>query len=59
MSRLRFDLPDALWQDRREMGGAFIRSALSLQVTALPHEGFEVGEAVWLEVDPRQMAHLR
>jgi ABC-type Fe3+/spermidine/putrescine transport system ATPase subunit len=34
-------------------------SALSLRVTARPHEVFEVGEAVWLELDPRQMAHLR
>jgi iron(III) transport system ATP-binding protein len=34
-------------------------SALSLRVTARPHEVFEVGESVWLELDPRQMAHLR
>ena len=34
-------------------------SALSLRVTARPHEVFEVGEAVWLKVDPRQMSHLR
>jgi len=25
-SRFLFDLPDALWQNRREMGGAFIRA---------------------------------
>jgi iron(III) transport system ATP-binding protein len=34
-------------------------SALTLRVTARPHEVFEVGAAVWLEVDPQQMAHLR
>jgi ABC-type Fe3+/spermidine/putrescine transport system ATPase subunit len=34
-------------------------SALSLRVTARPHEVFEMGESVWLELDPRQMAHLR
>jgi len=34
-------------------------SALSLRVTAPPHEVFEVGETVWLELDPRQMAHIR
>ncbi len=33
-------------------------SALSLRVTARPHEVFEVDEAVWLELDPRQLAHI-
>jgi iron(III) transport system ATP-binding protein len=33
-------------------------SALSLRVTARPHEIFEVDEKVWLELDPRQMAAL-
>jgi hypothetical protein len=27
-------------------------------VTARPHEVFEVDAAVWLEVDPRQMAFI-
>ena len=31
-------------------------SALTLQVTARPHEVFEVNEKVWLEIDARQMA---
>ena len=34
-------------------------SGLQLRVTARPHEVFEVGETVWLEVDPRQMAHIQ
>ncbi len=34
-------------------------SGLTLRVTARPHEVFEVDEAVWLELDPAQMAHLR
>jgi ABC-type Fe3+/spermidine/putrescine transport system ATPase subunit len=33
-------------------------SALQLRVTARPHEVFEVNEAVWLEIDARQLAHL-
>jgi iron(III) transport system ATP-binding protein len=33
-------------------------SALSLRVTARPHEVFEVDEKVWLELDPGQMAAL-
>jgi len=33
-------------------------SALSLRVTARPHEVFELDEKVWLELDPRQMALL-
>jgi iron(III) transport system ATP-binding protein len=33
-------------------------SALQLRVTARPHEVFEVDEAVWLELDPGQMAHI-
>jgi ABC-type Fe3+/spermidine/putrescine transport system ATPase subunit len=33
-------------------------SAIQLRVTARPHEVFEVDEDVWLEVDPRQMAHI-
>ena len=24
----------------------------------IPHEVFEVNEAVWLELDPRQMSHI-
>jgi len=32
--------------------------ALVLRVTARPHEVFEVDEAVWLEIDPRQMAAI-
>jgi len=35
-----------------------VESALQLRVTARPHEVFEVNEPVWLEVDPRQMAHI-
>ena len=31
---------------------------LSLRVTARPHEVFEVGAAVWLELDPGQLAHI-
>ena len=31
---------------------------LRLRVTARPHEVFEVGDAVWLEVDPGQLAHI-
>ncbi|MEK7715157.1 MAG: ABC transporter ATP-binding protein [candidate division NC10 bacterium] len=34
-------------------------SALALRVTARPHEVFEMNEHVWLELDPRQMAHIR
>lgn len=34
-------------------------SELTLRVTARPHEVFEMNEAVWLELDPRQMAHIR
>jgi iron(III) transport system ATP-binding protein len=34
-------------------------STIQLRVTARPHEVFEVGEDVWLEVDPQQMAHIR
>ena len=34
-------------------------SALALRVTARPHEVFEMHEQVWLELDPRQMAHIR
>jgi len=34
-------------------------SALALRVTARPHEVFEADARVWLEVDPRQMAHIR
>jgi iron(III) transport system ATP-binding protein len=33
--------------------------ALTLRVTARPHEVFEVDEKVWLELDPRQMARLQ
>ena len=33
-------------------------SALTLRVTARPHEVFEVDEKVWLEVDARQMAPI-
>ena len=33
-------------------------SALQLRVTARPHEVFAVDEPVWLELDPRQMAHI-
>ena len=33
-------------------------SALSLRVTARPHEVFEVDEDVWLELDPQQMSHI-
>jgi iron(III) transport system ATP-binding protein len=33
-------------------------SALSLRVTARPHEIFEVAEKVWLEIDARQMAPI-
>ena len=33
-------------------------SALSLRVTARPHEVFEVGARVWLELDPAQMAPI-
>ncbi len=33
-------------------------SALSLRVTARPQEVFEVNAKVWLELDPRQMAHI-
>ncbi|HEV8617664.1 MAG TPA: ABC transporter ATP-binding protein [Methylomirabilota bacterium] len=33
-------------------------SALQLRVTARPHEVFEVNEAVWLEIDARQLARL-
>ena len=32
--------------------------ALTLRVTARPHEVFEVDEKVWLELDPRQMAAI-
>ena len=31
---------------------------LRLRVTARPHEVFEVGDAVWLELDPGQLAHI-
>ena len=34
-------------------------SALALRVTARPHEVFQMDEPVWLELDPRQMAHIR
>jgi iron(III) transport system ATP-binding protein len=33
-------------------------SALSLRVTARPHEVFEVGGRVWLDIDPGQMAAI-
>ena len=33
-------------------------SALTLRVTARPHEVFQVDEEVWLELDPRQLAHI-
>jgi iron(III) transport system ATP-binding protein len=33
-------------------------SALALRVTARPQEVFQMDEAVWLELDPRQMAHI-
>ena len=33
-------------------------SALELRVTARPHEIFEVNEAVWLELDPGQLAQI-
>ena len=33
-------------------------SALELRVTARPHEVFEVNEAVWLELDPGQLAQI-
>ncbi len=33
-------------------------SGIQLRVTARPHEVFEVNEDVWLEVDPKQMAHI-
>jgi ABC-type Fe3+/spermidine/putrescine transport system ATPase subunit len=33
-------------------------SALTLRVTARPHEVFEVNEKVWLEIDARQMAPI-
>ena len=33
-------------------------SALSLRVTARPHEVFEVGAKVWLELDPPQLAPI-
>jgi len=36
-----------------------IGSELQLRVTARPHEVFEVNEAVWLELDPGQLAHIR
>jgi len=31
---------------------------LLLRVTARPHEVFEVNDAVWLELDPGQLAHI-
>jgi iron(III) transport system ATP-binding protein len=31
---------------------------LRLRVTARPHEVFEVGDTVWLELDPGQLAHI-
>ncbi|HKI99517.1 MAG TPA: ABC transporter ATP-binding protein [bacterium] len=34
-------------------------SALSLRVTARPHEVFKLDEEVWLELDPHQMSHIR
>ncbi len=34
-------------------------SGLQLRVTARPHEVFEVDEEVWLEVDPKQLAHIQ
>ena len=34
-------------------------SAVTLRVTARPQEVFEVDEAVWLELDPTQMAHIQ
>jgi iron(III) transport system ATP-binding protein len=34
-------------------------SALSLRVTARPQEVFQMEQEVWLELDPRQMAHIR
>lgn len=34
-------------------------SGIQLRVTARPHEVFEVSEEVWLEVDPKQMAHIQ
>jgi len=33
-------------------------SGLALRVTARPHEVFEVGEEVWLTLDPGQMSHV-
>jgi ABC-type Fe3+/spermidine/putrescine transport system ATPase subunit len=33
-------------------------SALTLRVTARPHEVFDVNEKVWLEIDARQMAPI-
>ena len=33
-----------------------VDSTLRLKVTALPFQVFEVGQAVWLEFDPSQMA---
>jgi ABC-type Fe3+/spermidine/putrescine transport system ATPase subunit len=33
-------------------------SALLLRVTARPHEVFDVNETVWLELDPKQLAHI-
>ena len=33
-------------------------SDLRLKVAALPFQVFDVGEAVWLEFDPRQMAPI-
>ncbi len=33
-------------------------SSLRLKVAALPFQAFEVGETVWLEFDPQQMAPI-
>ena len=45
VSRLRFDLPDALWQDRRERRGAFIRAVPRPEPEpgrAMTENGFDV-----------------
>ena len=34
-------------------------SAVTLRVTARPQDVFEVDEAVWLALDPTQMAHIQ
>jgi iron(III) transport system ATP-binding protein len=35
-----------------------VESSLRLKVAALPFEVFDVGETVWLEFDPQQMAPI-